>query len=49
LVIVHVSSETEAKFEDAMEVTASSPPFEIARLLVRFDYVARFMQTRITA
>ena len=38
--IVPVSSETEDKFEDAMEVTASSPLFEIARLLVRFDHLA---------
>ena len=34
-----VSSETEDKFEDAMEVTASSPLFEIASVLVRPDYV----------
>ena len=34
--IVPVSSETEDKFEDAMEVTASSPLFEIARVLLRF-------------
>jgi hypothetical protein len=40
LVIVPVSSETEAKFEDAMEVKANSPLFEIARVLVRFDHVA---------
>jgi hypothetical protein len=38
--IVPVSSETEDKFEDAMEVTASSPLFEIAFVLVRFDHVA---------
>jgi hypothetical protein len=31
--IVPVSSETEDKFEDAMEVTASSPLFELARVL----------------
>ena len=37
--IVSVSSETEDKFEDAMEVTASSPLFEIASVLVRPDYV----------
>jgi len=37
--IVPVSSETEDKFEDAMEVTASSPLFEIASVLVRPDYV----------
>jgi hypothetical protein len=37
--IVPVSSETEDKFEDAMEVTASSPRFEIARVLVCFDHV----------
>jgi hypothetical protein len=40
LVIVPVSSETEDKFEDAMEVTASSPLFEIASVLVRLDHVA---------
>jgi hypothetical protein len=39
--IVPVSSETEDKFEDAMEVMANSPLPEIARLLVRFDHVAR--------
>jgi hypothetical protein len=38
--IVHESSETEDKFEDAMEVTASSPLFEIALVLVRLDDVA---------
>jgi hypothetical protein len=38
--IVPVSSETEDKFEDAMEVTASSPLFELARLFVRLNYVA---------
>ena len=38
--IVPVSSETEDKFEDAMEVTASSPLFELARVLVRVDHVA---------
>ena len=38
--IVPVSSETEDEFEDAMEVTASSPLFEIALVLVRLDYVA---------
>jgi hypothetical protein len=32
--IVPVSSETEDKFEDAMEVTASSPLVEIARVLM---------------
>jgi hypothetical protein len=37
--IVPVSSETEDKFEDAMEVTASSPLPEIARVLVRFNQV----------
>ena len=37
LVIVPVSSETEDKFEDAMEVTGSSPLSEIARVLVRLD------------
>jgi len=42
--IVPVSSETEDKFEDAMEVTASSPLFKIARVLVRFDHVARFIE-----
>jgi hypothetical protein len=40
LVIVPISSETEDKFEDAMEVTASSPLFELARVLVRLDHVA---------
>src|SRR5712691_11892644 len=39
--IVPVSSETEDKFEDAVEVTASSPLFELARVLVRFHHVAR--------
>jgi hypothetical protein len=33
--IVPVSSETEDKFEDAMEVTASSPLVEIARVEIR--------------
>jgi hypothetical protein len=37
--IVPVSSETEDKFEDAMEVTASSPLFEIACVLVRFYHL----------
>jgi len=41
--IVHESSETEDKFEDAMEVTASSPLFELALVLVRMDHVARFI------
>ena len=41
--IVPVSSETEDKFEDAMEVTASSPLFELARLLVRLYHVTRFI------
>ena len=41
--IVPESSETEDKFEDAMEVTASSPLFELALVLVRFNYVARFI------
>ncbi|HEX3280334.1 MAG TPA: hypothetical protein VHR36_03805 [Pyrinomonadaceae bacterium] len=41
--IVHESSETEDKFEDAMEVTASSPLFELARVLVRLDHIARFI------
>ena len=41
--IVPVSSETEDKFEDAMEVTASSPLPEISRVLVRLDHVARFI------
>jgi hypothetical protein len=48
LVIVPVSSETEDKFEDAMEVTASSPLFEIALVLVRFDHVARFIVNALT-
>jgi hypothetical protein len=43
LVIVPVTSKAEDKFEDVMEVTASSPLFEIARLLVLFDHVARFV------
>ena len=38
--IVPASSETEDKFEDAMEVTASSPLFELSRALVRFDHIA---------
>jgi len=37
--IVPVSSDTEDKFEDAMEVTASSPLPEIARVFARFDQV----------
>jgi hypothetical protein len=41
--IVPVSSETEDKFEDAMEVTASSPLPEIARVLLRFNHVAPFI------
>lgn len=41
--IVAVSSETEDKFEDAMEVTASSPLPEIARVLVRFNHHANFI------
>jgi len=41
--IVPADSETEDKFEDAMEVTASSPLPEIARVLVRFDHVARLI------
>jgi hypothetical protein len=40
LVIVPVSSETQDKFEDAMEVTASSPLFELACVLVCLDHVA---------
>jgi hypothetical protein len=43
LVIVPVSGETEDKFEDAIEVTASSPLFEIARVLLRLNHVARFI------
>ena len=38
--IVPVRSETEDKFEDAMEVTASSPLPELARVLQRFNHVA---------
>ena len=38
--IVPVSSETEDKFEDAMEGTASSPLLKIARVLVRLNHVA---------
>jgi hypothetical protein len=45
--IVPVSSETEDKFEDAMEVTPSSPLLEIARVLVRVDRVARFIVNAI--
>jgi hypothetical protein len=41
--IAPVGSETEDKFEDAMEVTASLPLSEIARVLVRFDHVARLI------
>ena len=43
--IVPVSSDTEDKFEDAMEVTASSPLPEIARVLLRFDQVASRMRS----
>ena len=38
--IVPVSSETEDKFEDAMEVTSSLPLFEIVSVLVRINHVA---------
>ena len=38
--MVPVRSETEDKFEDAMEVTASSPLPELARVLVRFNHIA---------
>jgi hypothetical protein len=41
--IVPVSSETEDKFEDAMEVTSSLPLFEIVSVLVRLDHVASFI------
>ena len=41
--IVPLSSETEDKFEDAIEVTAISPLFEIARVLLRFNHVANFI------
>jgi hypothetical protein len=41
--IVPVSSETEDKFEDAMEKTASSPLPELAGVLMRFDQVASFI------
>jgi hypothetical protein len=41
--IVPVSSETEDKFEDARDLTASSPLPEIARVLVRFNHVASFI------
>ena len=44
--IVPVSSETEDKFEDAMEVMASSPLPEIARVLLRFNHVAGRVPTR---
>jgi hypothetical protein len=40
LVIVPVSSETEDKFEDAMEVTSSLPLLEIVSVLVRINHVA---------
>jgi hypothetical protein len=40
LVIVRVSSETEDKFEDAMEVTSSLPLLEIVSVLVRINHVA---------
>ncbi len=43
LVIVPVGSETEDKFEDAMEVTASSPFFKIALVLVHFDHIASYV------
>jgi hypothetical protein len=49
LVIVPVSSETEDKFEDPIEVTASSPLFEIARVLLRLNHVANFILNAITA
>jgi len=45
--IVPVSSETEDKFEDAMEKTASSPLPEKARVLVRLDHVGRLIVTQI--
>jgi hypothetical protein len=38
--IVRVSSETEDKFEDAMEVTSSLPLLEIVSVLVRINHVA---------
>jgi len=38
--IVPVSSETEDKFEDAMEVTASSPLLQIALVFVRLTHGA---------
>jgi hypothetical protein len=38
--IVPVSSETEDKFEDAMEVTSSLPLLEIVSVLVRINHVA---------
>jgi hypothetical protein len=40
LVIVPVDSETEDKFEDAMEVTSSLPLLEIVSVLVRINHVA---------
>jgi hypothetical protein len=40
LVIVPVSSETEGKFEEAMEVSTNSPLFELARVLLHLDHVA---------
>ncbi len=42
--LVSLGSETEDKFEDAMEVAASSPLFEIARVLVRFDHVVSLVK-----
>jgi hypothetical protein len=44
--IVPLSSETEDKFEDGMEVMASSPLPEIARVLLRFNHVAGRVPTR---
>jgi hypothetical protein len=40
LVIVPVDSETEDKFEDAMEVTSSLPLLEIVSVLVHINHVA---------
>ena len=44
--IVPVSSETEDKFEDAMEVMASSPLPELACVIVCLDHVVRFISRK---
>jgi hypothetical protein len=43
LVIVPVTSQTEDKFEDAMEVRAGSPLLEIAGVLIRLHHVTRII------